>query len=338
MYCPEDSELALWADGLLSATRAEAIREHMGECLHCRLVVGDPAAEARGHSPAAESPGQSHATPADALDRAALAAIPPFETIKGRLAASFWGGSEQAPPFAGDLSFQDDLVLMAADTEKTSDAITIPSLYAEDGRLVVTFRANREGLVTAFFVSEEPERVRFRALKVGRRCYVTDLEGRAVLSGMASDEVLGQEIAIPPVVATVDATRAVNAAGETAGINTTGAAYVPGTGKALEARLELPHPSAGTTPASVYVRMESSGARPMWTIHLENPPPEMHVLIAVIGERAAHVLPRGAGGEADGDAGGGAGSVAGNAAGSTPVLTYDAEPTDRVRIQMIDLS
>lgn len=288
MRCPGDAELASWIDGLVPATRAEAIRAHVRECLHCRLVVGE--------RPRENAPPDALA---GALDGAARAAIPSFETIKARLTAAFWGGSVQ-DPFAGDPSYRDDLVLMAADTG-ASDAVTIPSLHAEDGQLVVTFRVSSEGRVTAFFVSEERERVRFRALRVGRRCYVSDVEGRAVLSGLTADEALGQEIGIPPVVAWVDA---------------------PSAAASAETRLELLHPSKEVEPARLYVRTEPRADRSSWTIALESPPSERQAFVAIFGDRVACLLPpHSASGAEDGF-----------------VLSCDAEPTERVRIQMIDLS
>lgn len=295
MRCPEESELALWIDGLLSATRAEAIRAHMQECLRCRLVVDAPVA-----GTCAEASATAQTAPlAEAIDAAARTAIPSFETLKARLSTAFWGGSAQ-DPFAGDPSFQDDLVLMAADTG-ASDAVTIPSLHAEDGRLVVTFRVSSEGRVTAFFVSEERERVRFRVLRVGRRCYISDAEGRAVLSGLTADEALGQEIGIPPVVAWVDA---------------------PSATASAETRLELLHPSKEVEPARLYVRMEPRADRASWTVSLESPHSERQAFVAIFGDRVACLLPpHSAPGAEDGF-----------------VQSYDAELTERVRIQMIDLS
>lgn len=187
MRCPDDMELARWIDGHLPRERAEAVTLHLQECLECRLIVGEPADELLS----------------EALDGGGPVTIPPFEEIEGKLRASYLGWSEP------DLSFLDPVMTdelpipMAADTESRAGTATIPSYYCEDGRLVVTFRVDEESRVTAFFVSEDVERARFRVLRVGDRLFLGDVDGRVVLSGLKAEEMLGYEISVPPVLATV---------------------------------------------------------------------------------------------------------------------------------------
>jgi hypothetical protein len=185
MRCPDELELARWADGFLPEERAEAIRLHLAECLECRLSVGTPS-EAISATPHTTEPPLP---------------FPPFERIQGRLRAAFDGRAETDLSFRDRLAEDEPLVLMAADTDSRPNVAAIPSYYSEGGKLVVTFRVDAQGKVTAFFVSEKIESIRFRALKVGESWYLSDAEGRTVLSGLSADQVLGKEISVPPVLA-----------------------------------------------------------------------------------------------------------------------------------------
>ena len=188
MRCPDDMELALWADGQLPRERAEAVAFHLQECLECRLIVGQPADELL----------------IEALGEEGPVTLPPFEEIEGNLRASYHGWSE--PDISSFLSpvLSDELpILMAADTENRPGIASVPSYYCEDGRLVVTFRVDEEARVTAFFVRKEAERTRFRVLRVGGRLFLGDADGRVVLSGVKAEEMVGSEISVPPVLAEV---------------------------------------------------------------------------------------------------------------------------------------
>lgn len=207
MRCPSDIELARWSDGQTSGARAQEIRAHIEECLECRLATRDPAED--GGSPRGCDPdaGQD-------WDGAARASIPPFEWIVRRLRdayASRGAADEGAGATAGaatpeqlrgrDWDFGAAPVLMAADSDGAAGVVTIPSWYGEDGRLVVTFRTGSSGGVTAFLVSEDADRVGLRVLRVGDRLFVSDLDGRAPITGMTADEVLSKEIAVLPQLA-----------------------------------------------------------------------------------------------------------------------------------------
>ncbi|MFH1680009.1 MAG: hypothetical protein ABIH26_05120 [Candidatus Eisenbacteria bacterium] len=251
--------------------------------MECRLVVGDPSDEASS----------------DILAQEARLQIPPFDAIKARLRAAYGGWHEL------DFSFLDPLVeeepvLMAADTERSSDAAVIPSFYGEESRLVVTFRVDSDGRVTAFFVSEDAERVRFRVLKVGDRCFPSDVEGRVMLSGLAAGEVLGQNISIPPVLASVSFRYADIAA-------------------TMESHFELvPSPSG---PALAHLRVRSTGShadRLMLAMRLEDLPCARYALIAVIGDRVAHLLLP--------------------AEGQEMLLSCDADTSDLVWVHLLDRS
>lgn len=280
MRCPDDSELAQWIDGLLPAPRTEAIHSHLQECLECRLVVGNPSDEA----------------PSAALDQEARSRIPSFEVIRSRLRAAYRGEP--------DLSFLDSLlqeepVLMAADTEGPSETVAIPSLYAEEGRLVVAFRTDPKGRVTAFFVSQDGELVRFRPLKVGNQCFLSDAEGRVTLSGLAADEVLGQSVSIPPVLAS----------------GSFRYSDVQGTS---ERPVDLLPPPSGDASARLYLRAGSERDRVALAMQWGEPPLPHYALVAIIGDRVARLLVPSEGGEL--------------------VLPQDIDSSDMVRVQLIDLS
>jgi hypothetical protein len=194
MRCPDDMELTLWIDGQLPGERAEAVAFHLQECLECRLIVGEPADEMIE----------------GALDGEVPVTMPPFAEIEGKLRASFMGWPEPDLRFLDpvlsdeflDPLLSDELpILMAADSGNRAGTATIPSYYGEDGRLVVTFRVDEESRVTAFFVSEDVERARFRVLRVGDRLFLGDAEGRVVLSGVKVKEMVGSEISVPPALA-----------------------------------------------------------------------------------------------------------------------------------------
>jgi hypothetical protein len=264
MQCPDDMELARWTDGQLPREQAEAVVLHLQECLECRLIVGEPADELL----------------LDTLGEEGPVTLPPFAEIEGKLRASYHGWSEPDTSFLDPVlsdEFLDPVlsdalpVLMAADTENRAGTMTIPSYYGEGGRLVVTFRVDDESRVRAFFVSEEVERVRFRALRVGDRLFLGDADGRVVLSGVTAEEVLGCDISVPPVLAT-----AVRSYPDLVSTGETVLELLPWGARAPEGPLRL------------RVTADASGLGLL--LRLEGTAPEGNLVVVIADDRTAQVL------------------------------------------------
>jgi hypothetical protein len=186
MNCPNDTNLALWLQGRLDPAAAEAIRAHLEACLECRLVVGRDLRSSPFHSSTEVMGGEG----------------PPFSRIREKLRDAFQGVEAlQRDEFDAEESDEDVPILLAADSARESSAASIPSYVGEAGQLVVTFRVVAStDVVIAHLVGQDLARVAFRALAVGDGIFVSDRSGKALLTGIRSEDLLGMRIAIPPTI------------------------------------------------------------------------------------------------------------------------------------------
>lgn len=163
--CPDELELALWADGKLPPNKAEAVARHVADCIECRFVVNLVGASA--------------------------------EEILG----SRSGGGEHGEAGDGQL-VDDEPYYLAADTDASTDPIEIPAHYAEGGRVVVTFRSDLErGVVTAHLLAADLAEIRHRPVRIGDQHWLSDGDGRIELEGWSALDAIAASVSVLTPVA-----------------------------------------------------------------------------------------------------------------------------------------
>jgi hypothetical protein len=255
MNCPNDTNLALWLEGRLDPAAAEAIRTHLEACLECRLVVGPDLRNSPFHASTEVTAGDG----------------PLFSRFREKLRDAFHGAEAlRRDDFDDEESDEDVPIILAADSARESSAESIPSYVGEAGQLVVTFRPDAStGVVTAHLVSQDPARVAFRALTVGDCMFVSDRSGKALLTGIRPEDLLGMRIVIPPTV----------------GEGSLDPATVLSDGVPRQCILQ----ASGTQPhlAALTVRLATPPAGPELRLTSEQPPIEHFGLVLILDESTA---------------------------------------------------